>query len=325
MQPGKTPSAPELQVKLANLAPLDVVCKLGQGYHSEVYLAKHRTSKRLVVCKLIKQSTLELAEQLRLECQLRQLLHHNDPTHYSACEMQENADVPYLIWNYIPATPLSGLIPLSTDHPIARTLHWLAEASRAMKNLHDLGWSHGDISPANLLVCSTNDLADDIVLCDFSLTYRTCQPPTGRVRGTPLTLPPEVAQGQFSGPASDVYSLACIAYYLLTGRFPHQGNSSIEICWKQIHIAPQPLNPQMTNCKDFPHSISEIIMQSLAKIPADRATLNDWLAALAAWQPEKSWHRYDACKWWQTNLNLLPENQASLAYPLSNPLANPEL
>ena len=124
----------------------------------------------------------------------------------------------------------------------APALALLRQAAIALQALHQHGWAHGDIKPANLLLRSSGDL----VLADFGLARKLdaphMRPPAGTVVGTPCYAAPELAEGAAVAAAADVYSLGVVFYEMLCGRRPFQGETVMEVLCQHL-IAPVPRLP----------------------------------------------------------------------------------
>src|SRR5262245_65076677 len=113
---------------------------------------------------------------------------------------------------------------LKSGRPISRALvaRWMREASEALDTADDAGVVHRDIKPGNLLL----DGADRLAVADFGIArvaWEDQLTATGQVLGTAAYISPEQAMGEPATAASDRYSLAVVAYELLTGARPFEG------------------------------------------------------------------------------------------------------
>jgi serine/threonine protein kinase len=143
------------------------------------------------------------------------------------------------------------------------------QVADALQYAHDRGIIHRDVKPANFLIRSNRDNPNcpDLLLADFGIARisaaatRTSQ----SVRGTPVYMSPE----QWSGapvPATDQYALAVMAYELLTGRAPFQGNTN-QVMYQHLMAPPPP--PSSIN-PGLPASVDAVISRALAKDPSER-------------------------------------------------------
>ena len=149
--------------------------------------------------------------------------------------------------------------------PIATSLRYLRQAAQAIDYAHSKRILHRDIKPANML------LQDDwLLLSDFGLakllstsTYRSR---THAGAGTPGYMAPEQIRGR-ALPASDLYSLAIVAYQLLTGHMPFSGDEPYAIFLK--HILHDPPSPRQFNAR-LPEAVERALLRSLSRQPEER-------------------------------------------------------
>jgi serine/threonine-protein kinase len=121
----------------------------------------------------------------------------------------------------------------------------------------------------------------------------------GIVTGTPAFLPPEAVSGSDTiGPHSDLYSLGCVAYWLLTGRLLFEGDSPVKVAY--AHATEDPMPPSAVSEEPIPAPIEELVMQLLAKRPTDRpASALELLEKLDACEGVEEWGPAAAEKWWR--------------------------
>lgn len=142
----------------------------------------------------------------------------------------------------------------------------LKDLADALDYAHGLGIIHGDLKPSHILF----DEQDRPAWADFGLTSisRSANPGlTVTTAGAPAYMSPEQAMGESATPATDQYALGLIAYQLLTGRLPFEGDTPITILSKHINEtppAPHTLNPQISE------ALSAVILKALAKKPEAR-------------------------------------------------------
>src|SRR5262249_49537931 len=145
---------------------------------------------------------------------------------------------------------------------------------------------------------------DDVAkLLDFGLvrplaTARSTQlSAEGQILGTPLFMSPEQAKSsQELDERSDIYSLGAVAYYLLTGRPPFEGEGGIAV---MIAHARAPVLPPSQVRAGIPEDLERIVLRCLAKRPAERFA-DAWSLerALGECACAESWDQYIAALWW---------------------------
>jgi serine/threonine-protein kinase len=156
-----------------------------------------------------------------------------------------------------------------TGGPIApdRALGWLRATAEALDAAHGRGVVHRDIKPANLLL----DEHDRVAVADFGiarLAWETEQvTQTGQVLGTAAYISPEQAMGEPATAASDRYSLAAVAYELLSGTKPFEGPHFA--AQARAHIE-DPVPPASERNPRLPREVDAVLRRGMAKEPADR-------------------------------------------------------
>jgi serine/threonine-protein kinase len=137
---------------------------------------------------------------------------------------------------------------------------------------------HRDLKPENIFLTSQGGIADYPKVLDFGLakvTQREMRPGSliltqeGMVFGTPEFMSPEQARGQQLDARSDIYSLGCILYEMLTGKLPFDASQPMDYLALQIRGTPIPLTKRI-NGLTFPPGLEEVVMKTIAKEPDDR-------------------------------------------------------
>ncbi|MBV9325402.1 MAG: serine/threonine protein kinase [Chloroflexi bacterium] len=241
---------------------------LGRGGMATVYRAYSRSLETDVALKVLAPEmavNLELRERFHQEARLLSRLFH--PNLLTVHYFGEEGDVVYIAMRLVRGGTLrdrliavGGTLDLVTA---ARMVHGVADALQAA---HDAKVVHLDVKPSNVLL----GRADWPLLADTGIA-EVIEPAamTGkrRVAGTPAYMSPEQCRGEAVDGSSDQYSLAVMAYELLTGRVPFMGSDADEIMRRHIEDAPP--RPRVFN-PGLPSPIEDILLRGLAKDPADR-------------------------------------------------------
>ncbi|MFD1722096.1 serine/threonine-protein kinase [Amnibacterium endophyticum] len=161
----------------------------------------------------------ELAEQRALrEARITARLHH--PNAVPVFDVVEHDGAPHIVMQYVPSEPLSAVLRREGALPVAEVARIGAEVAAALQAAHGLGIVHRDVKPANILIAQPGGVA---MLTDFGISHAADDgaiTATGLLSGTPAYLAPEVALGEDSTTASDVYSLGSTLYAAVEGRPP---------------------------------------------------------------------------------------------------------
>src|SRR5438445_2475525 len=253
-----------------------------------VYRAYHSQLERTGAVKVMQAITPDpdTVARFRHEAQAIAKLRH--PNIVDVYDFGEFQGTPYMIVEYIPGGSLASRMAQGVlDRRTA--LKYLRGIAAGLDYAHSQGVVHRDVKPANVLLT-----ADDTpVLADFGLAKllqgSSLKSMTGVTTGPPGYMAPEQVTGSQVGPAADCYSLATIAYEMLTGVIPFDGEALMELLYAQVHRYPRA--PSSRNSVLGPQT-DEVIMRGLAKDPAARwescAAFVDALAgALSAATPAR--------------------------------------
>jgi serine/threonine-protein kinase len=166
---------------------------------------------------------------------------------------------------------------------------------------------HRDIKPGNIFSAFRGGVHDVAKLLDFGLAKPISAESEsiqltqeGSITGSPLFMSPEQALGDTEPDArSDVYSLGAVAYYLLTGSPPFDGDKPIRVIMAHAH---EPVVPPSHLRPEIPADVEAVVLRCLAKNPADRypsaAALREALQECVA---AGGWTSVDAAQWWQSH------------------------
>ncbi len=260
---------------------------LGRGGMGEVWLAEDSELHRQVAIKLLPPVLSQEQDYLRTfaeEARTVAALEHPHilPVHDFGEVIQGDDIITYLVMPVMSGGSLRDRIKSDSELlPVELSLKFLRQAASAIDYAHSRRVLHRDIKPGNML------LQDDwLYLADFGLakllstsTYRSR---THAGAGTPEYMAPEQARGKAVG-ASDLYSLAIIAYQLFTGRLPFRGDNPFAVMVQHINATVPSLrqiNPQL------PEEMEQVIFKGLSKQSQERypSSMAFVDALIQAWQ-----------------------------------------
>lgn len=279
--------------------------RLGSGGMGEVFLAEHLLLKRPCALKLIrpeKAGDPHLLARFEREVQATAQLTHSHTI--AVFDYGRTGDGTfYYVMEYLPGKSLEDLVRECGPLPADRILYLLLPTCDALREAHAQGLVHRDLKPANIFAAHLGGLYDVAKLLDFGLVHQIQSTEDlqltqhGTVTGSPYYLSPEQAVGDTVDQRSDIYALGAIAWFLLVGRPPFQGDNAIKVILAHAHDQPEPPSRCAEN---VPVDLEQVILKCLAKNPNDRYQTVDELAeALAACRDAHGWNRHRAAAWWR--------------------------
>jgi hypothetical protein len=290
----------------------ELVERIGDGGMGEVWRAKHRFLARPAAVKLIRSEALGSTPQTR-ETTLRRFereaqdtaslgsTHTIDVYDFGITEEGEF----YYVMELLDGLSLARFMERFGPMEPARLVYLLQQVCHSLGEAHARGLVHRDIQPANIFVCRLGPDDDFVKVLDFGLVKHVAAPAgamltiEGTTAGTPAFMAPEIALGlaEVDGRA-DIYSLGCVAYYMLTGEPVFTGKSVMATILAQVNEQPPP--PSARSELRIPPALDEIILECLAKDPAARpASAVELGRRLAAAVPDDAWTPEKAHAWWE--------------------------
>jgi eukaryotic-like serine/threonine-protein kinase len=233
----------------------------------EVYRATDSLLERKVAVKLLSERHAREAEvraRFRREALAAARL-SGTPHVITVFDVGEHDDRPYIVMEYLDGGSVHDRLRDGRVPP-DQALEWLAQAAKALDRAHAEGVVHRDVKPANLLL----DRDAKVVVSDFGIASTsgvdTLTLP-GTVLGTAGYLSPEQARGETATPASDRYGLGVVAFELLTGRRPFEGDTAATEALAHV-TAPVPSAESIR--PELPDGVDEVLRRALAKEPDQR-------------------------------------------------------
>jgi serine/threonine-protein kinase len=294
-----------------------LVERLGHGGMGEVWKARHEMLARSAMIKMILPGLT--GGKTPDESQRAMRRFHREAQATAALESPHTVKLFdfgttsggtfYYVMEMLYGVDLETLVERFGPVPAERAVHMLRQVCWSLTEAHASGLVHRDIKPANIFTCRLGLRYDFVKVLDFGLVKRTYLgegesrlTADGLISGTPAYLAPETVSSDeaFDGRA-DIYSLGCVAYWLLTGKLVFEGANQMKMVMDHVQTSPVP--PSQRTELEIPPGLEEIVMSCLAKDPAQRPQdaleLDRRLAAVA---PGKSWGEERAEKWWKVHL-----------------------
>ena len=247
-----------------------------------MYLAHDTWIDKKVAIKVPHRQNLDFGELLK---EPRLLASLNHPNVVSITTAEKQNDIFFIVMEYVPGATLEKIIETEGALELSRGLDYICQICNAIDHAHAQGVLHRDLRPGNVLVSKTGLLK----VADFGTArFLEIAAHGSTVIGSPAYMAPEVFDGKAVF-ASDIYSLGCTMYQILTGSAPYTPPAPKELdklMSGELVSAPRLKNP------NIPTRVSEIIMRAMAPNISERyKQANDVLTDLLDGRPEKSVRR----------------------------------
>jgi serine/threonine-protein kinase len=248
---------------------------LGSGGMAVVYRARDHMLERTVAVKVLREDysrDVAFRERFRQEAQAAANLSH--PNIVTVHDFGIDSGRLFIVMEFVPGTNLNSKLQTRGRFTITEALPILLQTCAGVGYAHRAGLVHCDIKPHNFLITPDNR----VKVTDFGIARALASIHPGEktdvVWGSPQYFSPEQAAGDPPSPASDVYSLGVVMYYMLTGRLPFTASTASELA--HLHRSAPPLPPRHYN-PTIPAPLEQIIMKVLAKEPSQRYRTADQL------------------------------------------------
>jgi serine/threonine protein kinase len=271
------------------LGPYQVLAPLGRGGMGSVYLARDTRTMSLVALKVLppkkaREGDRALARFKREMDLARKVSHPNLTRTFDAGSIQ---GVYYIAMEYIPGQSLHRLVANDGPLPVASAARLFAEVAAGLGHAHRQGLIHRDLKPSNIMVTPNRhakllDLGLAIDVTEELPDDKAVVGGQGYILGTMDYIAPEQAEDSTKvSSRSDIYAMGCSLYYVLTGRPPFPGGTSVQKMQRHRNEMPERLgNLNPTVSDDF----SVLVERMMAKSPADRpATAEEVRTELLTW------------------------------------------
>src|SRR5215208_4918575 len=242
--------------------------ELGRGGMAKVYRGQDTVLGRTVAIKILAPQYADdpnFVARFRREAKAAARL--SNPNVVSVFDTGDEQDVHYIVMEYVDGRTLADYLAGGSRIMPERAIDIAIDVCRALEAAHEQGVVHRDIKPGNIMITA----AGEVMVTDFGIarmaTDQETIEQTAAVLGTASYLSPEQAQGQPVDGRTDIYSLGCVLYEMVTGRPPFLGDSPVAVASKQVLEQPTPpsrLNPDVTA------DLDAVILRALAKNPENR-------------------------------------------------------
>ena len=264
------------------LGPYRVMERVGRGGMATVHRAYHAALDRYVAVKVLPDILAEDPEyRERFQQEARSVARLKHPNIVEVFDFGYQDGTAYLVLELVEGGTLADRVGQPMD--LKEVVRILEQVAGALDHAHAHGVLHRDIKPSNVLLHSDGTPA----LGDFGLARMLGSvrrlTGSGTVMGTPEYMSPEQAADEPLGPASDLYSLAIVAYEMLTGRVPFEASTPAATLLSHV-TNPMPTTRELRG--ELSAHVEDVLRRALSKRPEERyASAADFVAGLkpAAW------------------------------------------
>ena len=247
----------------------ELVALIGAGGMGEVWIAEDHVLQRRVAVKLL---ALNMATDPQFRARFQQEI-------TAAASVEHPNVVPvydggfderfFIVMRVIDGPDLRHLISDGGLEP-ERAMRLFSDTARGLQAVHDQGYVHRDVKPANVLVGSVGRADEYAALVDFGIARALERPlgvTQGRPPGTPVYMAPETWEHWVAAEAADQYALGCVLFEMLTGRPPFEGDSALELEQSHCHAKPPELGMLLPEASA---GLAEALERALSKDPTHR-------------------------------------------------------
>jgi serine/threonine protein kinase len=248
--------------------------KLGEGGMGAVYLATQVKTDRAVAIKVLPRALYDdnLSSRFKQEAQIVSKLSH--PGIITIYTYGQHSDrTLYIAMELIRGKSLAEILEDSTGFDVDRALPLMIQMADALAYAHDQKIIHRDIKPQNVMITRTGR-NESVKVLDFGIAKmldgNAALTRTGSLCGSPIFMSPEQwHQVRDIDGRTDIYSLGCVFYQMMTGRPPHEADTTIGYMMAHTAQQPTPALDVSVTLSQLP-SLNDVIMRCLATDRADR-------------------------------------------------------
>jgi serine/threonine-protein kinase len=246
---------------------------IGQGARGRVFKARHRLMDRVVALKVIlsdREMSKPAVSRFFREMKIVALLDH--PNVVRAIDADIHEGCPYIVMEYLEGDDLGNLLVRRGSLPPAEVIEYMAQAARGLAHAHEKGVIHRDIKPTNLFLVKSGlvkvlDLGCGELVGMSGKADNVFDTDEGIVVGTTDFMSPEQVRNRPIDARTDLFSLGCTMYRLITGEYAFPGETAEDRLVKRIRKSPVPITDVRSG---LPARLVEVVDRLLATRPDDR-------------------------------------------------------
>jgi serine/threonine protein kinase/tetratricopeptide (TPR) repeat protein len=255
-----------------------IITRVGAGAMGAVYEAEHVDLEKRVALKTLLGASARDAKAIeRFRQEAKAASKVGSPFICDVTDFGELPDgQPFYVMDYIDGPSLRRVLEVDKVIPAARAIAILRQTCKALGAAHEKGIIHLDVKPDNIMLAASGRRGGVVRVVDFGIAgLISAEPapegkrPDERIVGTPDYLAPERIRGKGYDHRSDIYSLGAMSYEMLTGTCPFWHEDLMTTITRHVTEKPKPLRQQAPQV-EIPEELERLVMQMLAKNPAER-------------------------------------------------------
>jgi len=247
----------------------------GRGASSKVYKGQHIETGKIVAIKILHQTlatSLDLVRRFKKEAELSSRLSSPHTVALNNFGLLSDGR-PYMVMEHIDGVPAHLAVTKPEKFSLQRALPIFIQIADGLAHAHDIGIVHRDIKPSNIMLLEAHGMRDFVKIVDFGIAKMWSHDSSmvltreGEAVGSPMYMSPEQCMGTTVDQRTDIYSLGCLMYEMLTGRLIFTAEDPMKLMGKHISEMPPPMA-----LSDSPASLEmeRIVTKALAKNPKNR-------------------------------------------------------
>jgi serine/threonine-protein kinase len=250
--------------------------RIGRGGMGEVWVAYHAGLHRDVALKILRQE--QGSDSVAVKRFEQEVAAMTQLTHPNTVRVFDYGVTEDGIWFYamelLDGVNLRELVERSGPLELPRALRIAHRISRALAEAHQRGIVHRDVKPENIFITHAGNEQDFVKVLDFGIAkvgglhIDDGLTRTGSIFGTPAYMSPEAARGKEAGPASDVYGVGALLFFMLTGKPPFTGHSPTEVLLAKVERSAPRISETIEGAVS--DEVESLVQKCLAKSPVER-------------------------------------------------------
>lgn len=263
--------------------------RLGEGGMGEVLACYDESLERDVALKVIlprRRGRGMSAERFIREAKVAARLRHSGAV--DIYDFGEDGEVLYLVMEKLSGPALRDFVDVGLPLlPMEQAIGYALELAEVLAAAAKIGLVHRDLKPENVML-DDDGSRSRLVIVDFGLAHDLEEAGStsrmtreGVITGTPDYLSPEQARGERCTPASDVYSLGCVLFEMLTGETPFGEGLAPTLLTRHLYMEPPTLRATAPG-RPFPGALEDLVARMMSKEPEERPTAHAVCRALEA-------------------------------------------